>query len=200
MTVEARASFSSKVARLGASIAHFIRGGKPPPETRKSPHFWMNVVAGTGLFFYLLLSGFGSRFMVGIADQDVRCLPGRLFLVSKVAPQIDEIQRGKIYAYLSKGLEPLLPDGSIVGKIAAGLPGDEVVVDASGIWINGTKWGDINPQVMRNVGLALPDIQRSYVIGEGQALFLGTLPRSYDGRYLGPVSMEQVQGRAWRLI
>lgn len=81
-------------------------------------------------------------------------------------------------------------------KYAAAVAGDRVRVDATGIYINDKKWGDLNPYVMRKTKMDIAKVARSYTILEGHVLMLGTLPRSFDGRYTGQIPLSRIDGKA----
>lgn len=189
-----------RLQRWMAATTRFIRGGRPAPENRWSKAFVFNLVGGTGLFFLILITGFGSMYSIGINVQSVKCLPGALFISSHHFVENDEIQRGKIYWYRSKGLAPLLPDGVPIGKLMAGLPGDQVDVDKDGIRINGVLWGPLNDHVLSTIGKTADEITRSFVIAPDEVLLLGTLPRSLDARYLGPIKASRIEGQSWRVF
>lgn len=178
-------------------IGYVIRGGKPPPEKRWSPVFVSNLVCGSLLVGILLMNLITSNFRVGLSTTEVKCLPGTIYLVRNGMPS--EIVRGQIMAYRSSGLAPLLKDGSLVAKIVAGVPGDRVVVDASGVAINGKHWGPLNLQVMKKTHKTVASVTTDYVLKPGQYLVLGTEPRTYDSRYWGPINVRQLVGKAWRV-
>ena len=192
-------SIAEPLHRWSQKLAHFIRGGKPAPEKRWSKAFVFNLVGGVGLAFVLLFQWLNAGYSLAINGQDVRCIPGTVFWVARTGITIETIERGRIYAYRSIGMKPLLPDGMLIGKIAAGLPGDRIDVDADGIRINGVKWGDLNDHVLKSAGMTVEGITRSFVVGADEVLMLGSLPRSYDGRYIGPINIKRFEGPAWRL-
>jgi len=87
----------------------------------------------------------GAFVRVGITNQSIKCLPGTVFAIRQSPPKT--YQRDQMIAYRSRGLTPLLPDGYVVAKLIAGLPGDLVEVTPAGISINGTYWGPLNATV-----------------------------------------------------
>lgn len=180
-------------------IANFIRGGKPPPANRWSPTFVLNLVSGTAIVMILGIQWVTASYALGLTFHDVKCMPGTAYWIAKENLEIRDLKRGEIYSYRAQDLLPLVPNGQLMGKVAAALPGDRVDVDANGIRINGEKWGDINPIVLEKAKLTIEEVTRSFVIAEDEVLMLGTLPRSYDGRYWGPVKATQLVGRTWRL-
>lgn len=167
----------------------------PKIEKRWPPHVFANIVSAVVIAWALFFMVLQANFHLGIDPQEVKCLPYDYFVISQKKP--DEIVVGRFYRYTSKGVGATLKDGTPLVKIAAAVAGDKVEVGAKGIFINGKKWGDLNPYVLGKTGRTVASVSRSYVVAEGQVLLLGTLPRSYDGRYFGPVDIRQVSGRAW---
>lgn len=166
-----------------------------PKEKRWKPHVFLNIVSAIFLAWIFVFSYLQDNWKLGIDPQVVKCLPYDFFVISRSKP--DEVTRGKMYEYASKGQAPVMKDGLRLVKIAAAVAGDKVVVSQQGVFINGQKWGDLNPEVMRKTKWAVADVTRSYVVAPGKVLMLGTLPRSYDGRYFGPVDIQQLNGRAY---
>jgi len=170
-----------------------------PPKKKKR----VTLIFGINFLICALIVGlivseiFFAFVRVGISAQNIKCLPGTVFIARQSPPKA--YQRGQTLAYRSHGLMPLLPDGYVVIKLVAGLPGDKVEVTPAGISINGTYWGPLNPAVLEKSGKTTESVTRSFKIPEGELLLLGTLPRSYDGRYWGTVKFEQVIGRAWMI-
>ena len=174
-----------------------VRGPEIPREKRWSPTFVINLVCISAIVLILLGRGLHDNFRIGLTFAEVKCLDGTGFFIRMSEP--DALVRGEVYAYRSRGMAPLLADGTLVVKIAAAVPGDRVRVDATGIAINGVHWGALNATTMEKTDTTLVEIAREYTVPAGQVLMLGTLPRSFDGRYLGPVPDTLLEGRAWRL-
>jgi len=160
------------------------------PKKRLTSTFVINLTVGMLMAGMIFSEVVGAFVHVGINDQEIKCLPGTAFIIRQSPP--DTYRRGHIIAYRSRGIAPLLPDGQIVAKMVAGVPGDTVEVTAAGISINGRYWGPLNATV--------ESVTRRFEIPEGELLLLGTLPRSYDGRYWGTVKLDQVIGRAWMVL
>lgn len=174
-----------------------VRGPEIPREKRWSPTYVINLVCISAIVLILVGRGIHDNFRVGLTFAEVKCLEGTGFFMRMSPP--DQVERGRVYAYRSKGLAPLLADGRLVVKIAAAVEGDRVKVDDTGIYINGAHWGALNPITMEKVGITPASVSREYTVPEGQVLMLGTLPRSYDGRYIGPVPTYLLEGPAWML-
>lgn len=180
-----------------ASVAWLIRGKRAAPETRWKATTVINwvsagIIAGTVGMHWL-----NTEWRLGLTFAELRCLEGTAFLID-VEREV-AAERGDMLAYRARGLMPIAPDGQVVVKLVAAVPGDRVRVDASGIYINDVKWGELNPITMERTGWTVQRVTREFVVGEGELLMLGDQPRSYDGRYWGPIRINQLEGKAWRL-
>lgn len=178
--------------RIGSAAAALVR---PAPVKKYTPHQFLNIASAFVIVGVLLFSWVSANWNLSFDPQKVKCLPYFLYIQAKGDPGM--IERGKIYTYKARGLKPIVPDGTTMGKIAAGVPGDRVLVNDRGIFINGEFFGPLNDYVITKVKLAREDLFKEYVIPDGKYLMLGTLPRSYDGRYWGLVDHKQLAGRAY---
>jgi len=118
--------------------AHQDVDAPPPPRAPKkrlTSTFVINLTVGMLMAGMIFSEVVGAFVRVGINDQEIKCLPGTVFVIRQSPPKA--YQRGQMIAYYSRGLKPLLPDGYVVAKLVAGLPGDMVEVTPAGISING---------------------------------------------------------------
>lgn len=152
----------------------------------------ISLLVGFGVPAYL----FAEYFRIGYDPQAVRCLPHSVWILNRSAPT--SIERGQYIQYIAKGIAPIA-DGALVVKIAAGVPGDRIHVDAEGVSINGAYWGPVNPESLHKAHLSVADITRDLVVPPGKLFVLGTLPRTWDSRYWGLLDDRQIVGRAWPL-
>ena len=167
---------------------------RPAPQKYNSTQF-INIVSALVIVIVLGFSFIMARWSISIDPQKIKCLPYLVYIQTKSIP--DVVQRGHIYTYRAKGLEPLLKDGSPMAKIAAGVPGDRVRIDATGVYINGEFFGPLNEYVINKMKLDRQALYRNFVIPDGKYLMLGTLPQTYDSRYWGLVDAKQMQGSAF---
>jgi len=167
------------------------------PKKRLTATFVINLTVGMLMAGMIFSEVVGAFVRVGISHQSIKCLPGTVFAIRQSPPKA--YKRGQMIAYRSLGLAPLLPDGQVVAKLVAGLPGDQVEVTPDGISINGSYWGPLNATVLEKSGKTAESVTRTFKIPKGELLLLGTLPRSYDGRYWGTVKLDQVIGQAWTI-
>lgn len=181
---------------VNSPISWLRRIFRPAPR-RWSASAFVNIVSAVFIGWYVVFGWLAVNWHLSVDIQKVQCLPYEYYLVHQGLPE--HFERGTIYRYRAVGLGPVISDGTPLGKIAAALPGDTVDVNARGVFINGHLWGPINPLVLKKTGKTLAQITAHYVVPPGKLLMLGTLPRSYDGRYWGLISETQVLGKAWPL-
>lgn len=89
----------------------------------------------------------------------------------------------------------------LLKKIAA-LPGDIVSVNAQGAWVNGQIYPLSRPMQFDGAGRPLPRLElANYQLKPGELLLLsGTYAASFDGRYFGVISSEQVRSTVVPLL
>lgn len=145
------------------------------------------LIVGTG---YAL----ASRFSIAYDPQIASCFyDHRVFLIDK---RNNQLERGAIYAFSAKGLDPFFDDGTAMAKILVGLPGDEILITAEGvISVNGDVVGD---GFMHSAALDMvpEDFAGRTTLAANTYWFMGETPESFDSRYWGTVKMEQIIGRA----
>ena len=123
--------------------------------------------------------------------QETRCMPEKLFVGF---PRHEVLVRGDIVSYRANSRMMLdLMTGRRLGKIVAAVPGDRVVSNASGAYVNGVLVGHRNATTLKNIaakGKSPVDINK--VLQPGELFVIGTLPRSFDSRYWGVLRDESV--------
>src|SRR5690606_6730431 len=103
-----------------------------------------------------------------------------------------------LYAFEARGLAPWYVDGTRMLKRLTGMPGEGVEVDHHGIQVAKRQVGE-GLVLAAQLGQTPEAFHRTHVLDEGQYWFSGEAPTSFDSRYWGPVSGEQLLGRAWPL-
>jgi len=137
-----------------------------------------------------------SRYSVAIAVQDALCLPPyRVWIIDKHAT---EPARGAIFAFKSRGLDPVFEDGTTIVKVLDGLPGDRVSVTEDSTRVNGQVVAT-GLQVARQYGIDPQRYVRQGVIEADRYWFFGRTADSFDSRYWGAVASDQLIGRAYPL-
>lgn len=138
--------------------------------------------------------GLAHRYSIAIAPQEYLCLPPyRIWIIDKGDR---EPVRGEIFAFRSLGLGPIFQDGTNIVKVLEGMPGDSVKVDLEQTSINGRVVGE-GLAVATEKGIDPQRYVRAGVIGEDRYWFFGKTDDSFDSRYWGSVTGEQILGRAY---
>jgi conjugal transfer pilin signal peptidase TrbI len=90
--------------------------------------------------------------------------------------------------------------GVAVVKQVSGVPGDHIAVGEAGVLVNGSRKGGLlhasEGGKLWQLGRRVSDYVRDEAVPPGHLWMMGTTERSYDSRYWGYVSDEQVIGRA----
>lgn len=88
----------------------------------------------------------------------------------------------------------LAPQTPLLKPVAA-LPGETVCVQDDGVFIQGVFVAPVSP--VDHLGRPLPRWRGCVTLGAGEVFLLSTWhPRSFDGRYFGPVAVASLLGRA----
>jgi conjugative transfer signal peptidase TraF len=100
-------------------------------------------------------------------------------------------ERFKQYVYGRRWL----PDGWPLLKHVGAIPGDLFCLTDSSLQINGVLIGPVYP--VDSESLPLPRVEGCRQVAEGYFLPVATgLKHSFDGRYMGPVSLLEIRGLA----
>lgn len=146
------------------------------------------------LFFRIGSAVFSEYFLLVLDTQDQKCIPEHsLYLVVK--RDRTHIERGNIYSYAADNLSPFFEDGTLMGKYAAGIEGDEVVINERGVFINGELF-TTGFALVDKLNIEESELYKKFTVPSGKVFFLGTGERSYDGRYWGFADVNQIVGRA----
>ena len=139
---------------------------------------------------------FGQHYQFFYDSQDVRCIPEyRFYFIKRTADAKPNIKRGSIYAFHARNMGPYFKDGTMMGKYALAVGGDHVVINEHGVFVN----GDLKVSgfvLAKKLGVEEKDLYKDYVLKPDQIFFAGTGERSFDSRYWGLASSDQVFGEA----
>lgn len=167
---------------------------KEHPLTFVTKMVWVAIgmIVVSSIFFKMLVSNY--LFVVDSnANPADRCIPDyRYYLVDR---KVDAYEVGKIYSFVSKGMSPFFKDNVLITKYLAGVAGDVVVQNEQGVFINGKQIVDSYP-LAKKLGVDSASFHKEYVIPEGHYFFTAPAPISFDSRYWGLVSQEQIVGEA----
>lgn len=154
------------------------------------------------------------------APQD-RCLPAQLFFVHKT----DRTFEPGDLVYFVGGQHmhiPALPknqqpfEKSYIAKMVVAQAGDTINIRSDQVRINGVTLSErvrqvdtrgwvlrregLSKDTIRRAGLNLSDLEKTYVLKQGEIFVIGTELPSYDSRYWGPLPVERVLGKAYALL
>lgn len=145
----------------------------------------------------------GDRFEIGLDRQQSHCVEGDVFLIDKYdrTPVKDEL-----FAYRAgKKLVAAFPADRMMGKYVRAVPGDTVSInDSEEIFVNGKyvarglywlhdrETQEIDPNTLKK-------FTGKKTLKDGEYWMMGTSRRSFDSRYWGVVSKDQIIGRMYVL-
>lgn len=164
-------------------------------------HLRQYVMLIFGLLLVLGCVYFGAGHYYRLVFNTTDSLPGRVFLVTKgVMPE-----RGDVAAFFTPEHHLLLSDEKAAWpkkqflKTVFGVPGDEIAIQSSWVFVNQHFLGQVLPHSSN--GQTLYPIESGII--PAKHYFMGTYhERSYDSRYqsIGLVAEDQIIGRAYRLF
>ncbi len=143
------------------------------------------------------LAGWATRaisrhYTLGLDLQKRSCLPWTAYLIHHQPPAT--IHRGDILGFYPRGKMGPTFEGKLVVKLIGGVPGDELLVREDVAYVNGRQIGPLDLLAKLNKPSGYFD--RRVLVPEGHYLFIGLLPRSYDGRYWGFVPRQDIVASA----
>lgn len=142
---------------------------------------------------FWLLPWLNARVGLGVDWQREPSNPFRVYLHLKRATAT---QRGDYVPFAMQGMAPLVPDGTVFVKRLVGLPGDRLDIRQQALYVNDQLVANINPVILAKAGLLHSRLTDQGDIPEGHVLVLGVSASSFDSRYFGLVSTEQLRGQA----
>ena len=146
---------------------------------------------------------FGGTWLVGLRLNLTGSMPVGIYTTTRDAPArgsivlaclpSDVAAFAKLRGYVPHGGS--CPSGVLpVGKPVLALPGDTVVVTATGLLVNGVRVPNSEPLSRDSKGRPLPRPQPGqYVVDADELWLMSAYSRfSFDSRYFGPVNAAQV--------
>lgn len=176
---------SSAPARRPLTVGHLVR-----------------FAAAAILLFAVMLYG-SARFVIGIDDQVMKCLDYRVFVLDTFRqPKPLDLDVGDLIAVrLTADQRPSnvsWPEGiTMVKRVEATVPGTRITVSREGIRfeLNGRTWTHGTAlESAALLGRTEASFERTFELKPGELFLMGDNLNSYDGRYYGPVTEDQVVG------
>ena len=153
---------------------------------------------GLALALFGLAGAFGARInTTGSFPPGLYWMTGEAArkgaLVIACPPPVEAVAEGLRRGYIGAGFCPG-GYGYVIKKIV-GLPGDRVAVTGQGVSVNGETVPNSAPRRFDTEGKPLPFREAAYTLGMAQVLLMSDYsPRSFDGRYFGPVDQTGIMG------
>ena len=114
-------------------------------------------------------------------------------LVIACPPDVATVAEGFRRGYIGAGFCPG-GYGYVIKKIVA-VPGDRVTITEQGVSVNEEKIPNSAPRQADTAGKPLPFREITYTLGMAQVLLMSDYnPKSFDGRYFGPVDQTGIKG------
>ena len=124
---------------------------------------------------------------------------GEFILTNKVSYRFGSPKRGDVIIFKAPAGEPCAEIECEYIKRIIGLPGDRVKVQGGSVFVNGSKLNEsylANGIYVSPGSYLLENLEKE--IPEGEYLALGdNRSQSRDGREFGPISKEDIIGKAW---
>lgn len=141
---------------------------------------------------------FAERFSFAVPAQDVSCLKARYFLVEKSAPTLN---RERLIAFTMPVETQYFHKGTRWIKKLVGVPGDHIKVSREGVAVNDRYYANDMNQLLMAMKLPNGDeFYREFDLSEGQYFMIGETPLSYDSRFWGPISTDDMTGNAYAIF
>jgi signal peptidase I len=138
------------------------------------------------------------RFNIAFPEQDIKCLPYTVFIIDTFDKKV---KREGLFAFKNRGwMEKFEDDQWTVIKLAAGMPGDQIVVSKEKTLVGGDEYMGLEEHVINKLEASYSDFEREEIVPVGSYFALGTLERTYDSRYWGFVEEDQLVGRAYAIF
>lgn len=119
--------------------------------------------------------------------------PRKGALVIACPPDVEAVAEGFRRGYIGAGFCPG-GYGYVIKKIV-GLPGDRVTVTGQGVSVNGEAIPNSTLREADSMGNPLPLREAAYTLGTAQVLLMSDYsPKSFDGRYFGPIEQTGIKG------
>jgi len=144
---------------------------------------------------------FHSRYRIAFDPQNNKCLPKYSFYLVDLKDR--HLEKGNLYAFGAKNMRPFYADGTRMVKILKGGQGDHIRIEEDDslvrIQVNGNTEG-VGLLHAQQLGRVIADFLGERTLGENELWLMGESPSSFDSRYWGVASTDQIIGRAYAIF
>lgn len=150
------------------------------------------IVIAISLLAYSL---FQSNYKISYSPNAIYSLSHGVFLTE----YSDTFERGDVVRFVLQEQRAIYPPGTDFAKIAAGVPGDTVIVSEYAVTVitpegQETKYSVDMPYLTWKAGVDIQNYLKTYELKEGEWFSLGTHRLSVDSKLFGPESMDKIVG------
>jgi len=160
------------------------------------------IIVFVSLCGHLFFTYLSKNYMIGVDNQEYRCLPGKVFLI-RIDDQA-EFKKGDIIAfYTDEKQSEYFKPGTKMLKMIVGVPGDNISIDEKFIYINGEIKGKILEIDSKGKKIRTKTIINNRPIPKDCYAVMGTNPKSFDSRYWGLICKENkgnIIGKGFKLF
>ena len=151
-----------------------------------------------GYFFY-----FSNRYVIGVPTEHSKCLEARYFIIDTWDKNIKE---GDLVSFYMNVDNHFYPEGlPWVKKVAAG-PNSTVKVTPKYVQREGAAAIPLDMEYMLRVLLmdnpigTPADYTKTHELGSDDYFVVGETLNSYDSRFWGPISKDDIRGKAYAIF
>lgn len=183
--------------RIAVWVRHWIDGmtlAKPSLRTRLLVA--LAGVAAVGAVYELrpYIAPKGTLLLEGKVEG---CLPWEAYWYDRQTSERQAAstwRRHDLILFPARGMMPVIADGQPIGKMVAGVAGDEIRIEAGNVYINGVLCADVRYGAAKlNKPLNYWDTR--YRLKDDELFVFGSERHSWDSRYWGPYPAHLVRGR-----
>lgn len=161
------------------------------------PHSWPKTMAAVCAVAAIAYGTFNELpITFGYDPHEQNCLPDvHLVTMARYRPSL--IKEGELVFWKPSGALAYVNLPYALKRVG-GIAGDHLVINASGIAINGQLIATGLP-LAKGLKQAPEHYYRDEVIPQGKLFMFGTHPESNDSRYWGYLSTSEVKGKAYKI-
>lgn len=191
-------------AAAPTAVADTAPEGKGEKSAVKSVLEWVLVIGGAVLLAVLVKLVLLQAFYIPSASMYPTLQKGDRVLVNKISYKLHDVNRGDVVVFERPPAETATNIPDLIKRVV-GLPGDQVVIEAGNVYIDGQLLDE--PYLFEGVTTTADNAplkcmrDAPCVVPEGDLWVMGdNRPDSKDSRYFGPIDQNTIVGRAFVVV
>ncbi len=147
-------------------------------------------------------SFFGYQLLLD--PQKSSCLDDKHFFILEKFEEKELIEKGinpikgQLWAF-SAPYTGFYKTGQLMVKVVVGVPGDHLLINSNGIFINGSLLSN-SFKAAENLGINPQIFYRQKILKADEYFMMGTSEASFDSRYFGTIKINSFKGHAYALF